>query len=127
MGVNQIKKKKVRVYSETFKRGVVEYYLSHDYCKQYVWNKFVNSNQEKGSLLKWMRQLGYAETNSIRINPSNYMEKETTNKTHQSKELKRLKAELKDARLQIIAYKKMIDIIEKDYKVPFSKKSDTKS
>jgi len=40
---------------------------------------------------------------------------------------KQIKAELKEAQLQIIAYKKMIAQIEKESKISFSKKSETKS
>jgi len=129
MGVNQRKGKSSRSYSESFKRGVIEYYLSHDKSKQYVWNKFVNDREEKGSILKWMRQLDYVVEGkntkwSRTMDKEDFLEEDTLK---QSAVEKQLKAELKEARLQIIAYKKMIAQIEKEYKIPFSKKSDTKS
>jgi len=129
MGVNQRRRKSSRSYSDSFKRGVIEYYLSHDKSKQYVWNKFVNDREEKGSILKWMRQLDYVVESkntkwSRTMDKEDFLEEDTIK---QSALEKQLKAELKEARLQIIAYKKMIAQIEKEYKIPFSKKSDTKS
>ena len=129
MGVNQRRRKSSRSYSDSFKRGVIEYYLSHDKSKQYVWNKFVNDREEKGSILKWMRQLDYVVEGkntkwSRTMDKEDFLEEDTIK---QSALEKQLKAELKEARLQIIAYKKMIAQIEKEYKIPFSKKSDTKS
>ena len=130
MDVNRRKKKKSKRYSESFKREVIEYYLSHRCSKQHVWNKFVDDREEKGSILKWMRQLDYVGLKRKKTKWSRTMDEEDSLKddaAKQSDREKKLKSELKEARLEIIAYKKMIAQIEKEYKIPFSKKSDTKS
>jgi len=121
-------KKKVkhstRSYSETFKRQVIEYYLSNDYTKQEVWKKFTGQYEEHGTLLRWMRKLGYTTNQKL----SKFMkgEKDELKNLVEEERIKVLEQRLRDAELKAIAYSKMIDLAEEKFKISIRKKFNTK-
>lgn len=121
-------KKKVkhstRSYTDTFKRQVIEYYLGNDYTKQEVWKKFTGQYEEHGTLLRWMRKLGYTTNQKL----SKYMkgEKDELENLVEEERIKVLEQRLRDAELKAIAYSKMIDLAEDKFKISIRKKFNTK-
>ena len=79
----------------------------------------------KSAILKWMRKFGYVSENEL---PT--LKKQSKEIPDDPKELKRRIAELEkaleEAKLSSEFYSTMIDIAEKEFKIPIRKKSVTK-
>jgi len=103
-------------YCTSFKKEVVDYYLTNTYTKQYVWEKFTGAKEEKGTILKWMRQLDYIEVEKKKPRYNKFMKNK----------IKELEARLKEAELKAKAYRQMISIAEKQFNIEIEKKLDTK-
>lgn len=117
-------KHSTRSYSEKFKRQIIEYYLSNNYTKQEVWQRFTGQHEEHGTLLRWMRKLGYTTNQKL----SQYMkgEKDELENLVEKERIKILEQRLRDAELKAIAYSKMIDLAEEKFKISIRKKFNTK-
>lgn len=117
-------KHSTRSYTETFKRQVIEYYLANEYTKQEVWKKFTGQYEEHGTLLRWMRKLGYTTNQKL----SKYMKgkKDELKNLVEEERIKVLEQRLRDAELKAIAYSKMIDLAEEKFKISIRKKFDAK-
>lgn len=118
------RKKLTSSYSETFKRQVIEYYLANDYTKREVWKKFTGQYEEHGTLLRWMRKLGY--TSKEKLQKFMKGEKDELENLVEQERIIVLEQRLKEAELKAIAYSKMIDIAEKKFQISIRKKFDTK-
>jgi hypothetical protein len=118
---------------------IIQEMLSSRLTKVEIWKKYTGKNEEHGILLKWMRQLGYSTELSTRRftfgeNISLMAKKQTTTtKTEESFEILQLKKriyelenQLKDAEMKAIAFSTMVDIAEKEFKIPIRKKLNTK-
>lgn len=117
---------------------MVKEYLTGHYTKVEVWNKYTGQDEEHGQLLKWMRTLGYV-SNKKSINRSKKFlfsqeqkaySLDTDNHEKDPVELQRrikeLERQLEIAKLKAEGYELMIEIAEKDLKIPIRKKSGTK-
>lgn len=117
---------------------IIQEMLSSKCSKREIWNKYTGQTEEHGSLLKWMRQLGYDEHSNRRFNfdGNNIL---MTNKKRplqigeESFEILQLKKrvlelenQLKDAEMKAIAFSTMVDIAEKEFNIPIRKKLNTK-
>lgn len=117
---------------------IIQEMLSSQCSKREIWNKYTGQTEEHGSLLKWMRQLGYDEHSNRRFNfdGNNIL---MTNKKRplqigeESFEILQLKKrvlelenQLKDAEMKAIAFSTMVDIAEKEFNIPIRKKLNTK-
>jgi hypothetical protein len=104
-----------------------------------IWKKYTGQSEEHGFLLRWMRQLGYPMELTVRRTTfggdKNLMAKKqtTTAKEEDSFEILQLKKritelenQLKDAEMKAIAFSTMVDIAEKEFKIPIRKKLNTK-
>ena len=120
------------------RQELIKEYLEGDLTKTEIWKKYTGQCQEHGRILTWMRQLGYLEdkkppqsrqrfimsreqsSSSLKIskNPSNGGEL--------GERVKKLEKELELSKLEVEGYKMMIDIAEKEFKIPIKKKPDTK-
>lgn len=113
-------------------------YLSGKYSKIEVWKKYTGQDVEHGQMLNWMRKLGYiAPRNSTRVSSplkmqiqNSYILKEE-NLNDESKEkllsrIKELEKMLEMEKLRTEGYELMIDIAERELKIPIRKKSNTK-
>lgn len=121
-------RKSTRFISEAQRREIIEEYLTGDETRLAVWKRHTGQVKERGQLLRWMRQLGY-------VNP---LEKENviplvamSQKSKKSKEelerrIKELENQLLDSQLKEEAYRRMIEIAEKELKIPIRKKPNTK-
>jgi transposase len=107
--------------------------------KAEIWEKYTGQRNDHGHLLRWMRQLGYPTvpvTKRVTFGGNNtLMDKKQTgiNKPEESFEILQLKKriseledQLKNAEMKAIAFSTMVDIAEKEFKIPIRKKLNTK-
>jgi transposase len=117
---------------------IIQELFSSQRSKQQIWKKYTGEDREHGTLLKWMRQLGY-NARSIRSitfdeNISLMTKKQNIPTTgvdsfailQLEKRVLELESQLKDAEMKAIAFSTMIDIAEKEFNIPIRKKHNTK-
>lgn len=138
----QIKQKSVKYFTELEKHQIIQEFIANQsHCtKVEIWRKYTGQDHEHGYLLRWMRQLGY-DTGIIerRVNivsnlspmsrkkPKQVSNKEESFETLQyKKRIAELEKQLKEAELKAIAFSTMVDIAEKEFKIPIRKKFNTK-
>jgi hypothetical protein len=117
---------------------IIKEMLSSNCSRAEIWRKYTGQTEEHGFLLRWMRQLGYPMELTVRRSTfggnNNLMaKKQTTAKAEDSFEILQLKKrinelenQLKDAEMKAIAFSTMVDIAEKEFKIPIRKKLNTK-
>jgi transposase len=123
-----------RHYPLDFKHAVIKEYLGGGIGHKALLRKYdirINSG-----VVRWMRQLGYAEAVvKDRYLPSAKplsLPSKKTNKERpsdalsQEQRIRELERLLEDEQLRSEAYRRMIDIAEKELHIPIRKKSDTK-
>jgi hypothetical protein len=125
-------------FTEEEKHFILQDYFSSEKTKREIWEKYTGQPNEHGHLLRWMRQLGYSASISSRkpILASNKVDmpkksqKENRSDSFENLQLKKrieeLEKQLKDAEMKALAYSTMIDIAEKELKIPIKKKFNTK-
>lgn len=117
---------------------MIQEYLSGNYSKVEIWKKYTGQSAEHGKMLQWMRMLGYSEKieNPIKRHLSSGFTRQelpilATKDNPQDprdlqKRIKELERQLESAQLKAEGYELMIEIAEKELKIPIRKKSDTK-
>mgnify|MGYP003894074627 CR=1 FL=1 len=114
-------------YSESFIRSVCEEYQKSGGSLSSHERK---NNLGNGTLTRWLKAFGYHKKNgrvAHTISPVAMAEKEEKSLDNISEaELKRLKAELSQAKFEAEAYRKLLEIAEKEFKIDILKKFDTK-
>lgn len=131
------KKQKLRTgrsLSHQERESLIKEYLTGHFSKAELWKKYTGQQEEHGQILNWMRTLGYISNESKR----KFLKLEQTvflpmHRDHSEFTPEQLKAHLKDleraletAQLKVEGYELMIEIAEKELKIPIRKKSDTK-
>ena len=123
-------------FSESFKRGVIEDYLSSGKTKQYILRKYDIKFQ--GALQQWMKIYGYEDRfkkipyidviNQIELKNkfSKSKKDDSLSSEEQQNYIKQLERKLEDEKLRSEAYKSMIEIAEKELKISIRKKPNTK-
>ncbi|MDF2430438.1 MAG: transposase [Mucilaginibacter sp.] len=121
-------------YSREFKHSVIKEYLEGGIGKSALLKKY--NIKINGGILRWMRQLGYIENEekgrylppvkplslpSKKANKANPLSIES-----QDQRIKELERLLEDEQLRSEAYRRIIDIAEKEYNVPIRKKPNTR-
>jgi len=129
---------RIKIFTKEEKRFIIEDYLSSGKTKREIWYKYTGYEEEHGSLMKWMRELGYVENNSKRnsnfvSNPDEMKKRKSLDEQASSfenlqlkKRIEELEKQLKDAELKAVAYSTRGDIAEKEFKIPIRKKYNTK-
>ena len=123
--------KVTQIYTEAFKRSVIEEFLSGDLSKIELRRKYNIGG--KSAILTWMRQLGYCGHNPVPKKPkfeSTSLEismaaPEKSNLELQ-KEINDLKRKLEDEKLRSEAYLRIIQKAEEELKTSIKKKRGTK-
>lgn len=117
---------------------MIKEYLSGNYTKVEIWKKYTGQSIERGKMLNWMRILGYADKVGFSVKrniPLPFPKQETPILTPAQndqapkdlhKRIKELENQLENAQLKAEGYELMIEIAEKELKIPIRKKSDTK-
>jgi transposase len=122
-----------RHYPLEFKHAVIKEYLAGGISHKALLRKYdirINSG-----VVRWMRQLGYVDNEekdrylpplkplSLPPKKENKIVPVTSDLQQRIKELER---QLEDEQLRSEAYRRIIDIAEKDYDIPIRKKPNTK-
>lgn len=114
-------------HPDDLKRKIVEEYLTTDQSQEDLLFKY--NIRGKSSISNWMRNFGISKPTQQVIDLQLLMNKEA-NKTKRESELeakiKELEKDLDTERFKTKALNTMIDIIERDLKIPVRKKSGTK-
>ena len=130
----QIIQKVGRYFSILERHELIKEYLSSGSSKGEVWKKYTGQ-KDQGLLLKWMRQLGYGGAvnpvdSTIASNTEEMSKKALTEQEFEKLQLEKriveLEKQLKEAELKAIAFSTMVDIAEKEFKIPIRKKYNTK-
>lgn len=114
------------------RKQIVEEYLQSNKTKREIWEKYTGLTKEGGSLLNWLRKLGYQDKQkSINLVLSNNVEMAKKDKIvaseYELKErIKQLEKALLNSELRSTAFDTMIEIAEKELKINIRKKSSTK-
>jgi transposase-like protein len=112
------------IYSEEFKRFVCNDYLTGSITKSEVESKHHLGN---GRLTYWLREMGFGHLKSRIVSlPDMKFDKNTASKKESQKSITELEQELQEAKFLAEAYRKMIEIAEKEFKINIVKKSNTK-
>ncbi len=123
--------KAIQTYSESFKRKVIEEYLSSGVPKMHLVRKY--GIKTKSGIQRWMKQLGYSDLHqSPKVNFT-----ETTFDTlakkidlngndELHKKIKELERQLEDEKLRSEAYARIIAKAEKELKISIRKKPDSR-
>lgn len=133
---------KIFRFTNQEKHQIIQELLSRQCTKQAIWKKYTGKDNEHGKILDWMRQLGYnsaiSHSRSSCGSTIEIMAKretisadiDTENNNFENLQLKKriaeLEKQLKEAELKAIAFSTMIDIAEKEFKIPIKKKFNTK-
>lgn len=132
-----IQKRSIGSISWKEREEMIELYLTGQYTKAEIWFKYTGSHGEHGNILKWMRRLGYETEFIVRQRQqlpilakqaSKTLKKDSnyTNPEKLRRRIAELEKQLEDARIKAEGYQLMIEIAEKELKIPIRKKSDTK-
>jgi transposase len=132
-----------KFFTEKERHKIIQELISTGCTKTEIWKKYTGRDQEHGRILRWMKQLGY-DTDIVRIRPNivsnlypmprkqskldnpTTTEEETFETLQLKKRIVELEKQLKDAELKAIAFSTMVDIAEKEFKIPIRKKFNTK-
>ena len=119
-----------RSFGPKERRAIVEEYLNGSRSRAAVWRQHTGQESEKGQLLRWMKQFGYAD-NTVAEEIVSFVSMPIEKKPEESTEelkarVKQLERQLEDSQIKEEAYRRMIDIAEKELKISIRKKSNTK-
>lgn len=130
-----------KYFTEEEKHQIIQELFSTQCTKAEIWEKYTGQEEEHGQLLRWMRALGYNTgirtrrpniVSNLYAMPKKKKEKHVTADTDSfenlqlKKRISELEKQLKDAELKAIAFSTMVDIAEKEFKIPIRKKLNTK-
>ena len=121
-----------QMFDESFKRKVVEEYLSTKCTQSSLLRKY--NIHFKGALQAWMQKLGYADTRAAQRRKLALLKKPSlsVNKKSSSasadlqKRIRELERQLEDEKLRSEAYRRIIDKAENELKILIRKKPNTK-
>lgn len=139
----KIIQKDAKYFTDAEKHCIIQELISTQCTKVEIWEKYTGNALEHGHLLRWMRQLGYntgirtrrpnivSNLNPMaqkRIKPENPVNSgdEIFENLQLKKRIAELEKQLKDAELKAIAFSTMVDIAEKEFKIPIRKKFNIK-
>ncbi len=132
-----------KYFTEDEKHKIIQELISTQRTKAEIWEKYTGEEEEHGQLLRWMKALGYntgIKTRrpnivsnlypmaKMKIRPDKTVntEDDLFENLQLKKRIAELERQLKDAELKAIAFSTMVDIAEKEFKIPIRKKLNTK-
>jgi len=128
--------KNIQVYPESFKRKVVEEYLSGCATKMDLLRKY--GIKTKSGIQRWMKSLGYVNVENELIRKPKFgsltyscMPTKTSSNSSEDpivlqKKIAELERQLQDEKLRSEAYQRMIEKAEKELNITIRKKPYTK-
>lgn len=114
------------------RKQIVEEYLQSSKTKREIWEKYTGQTREGGSLLYWIRKLGYEDKpkpfNLVLSSDLDMAKKDkvVASDFELKERIKQLEKALLNSELRATAYETMIEIAEKELKINIRKKSNTK-
>ncbi|MEB2787396.1 hypothetical protein [Algoriphagus persicinus] len=131
--MNRIKMRTGGSLSWEEREAMIKEYLTGQYLKNELWKKYTGQDKEHGQLLEWMRKLGYI-SDDRKPRPVNLfyptrlpvIHSNTDDPIALQRRIKELEKQLENAQLKAEGYELMIEIAEKELKIPIRKKSGTK-
>ena len=128
----KVKRTRPTHYSDEFKRGIIEEYLSTGVSKCQIQRKY--GLKRHSTIHSWMKMLNYSDSfeKGCKLESINQLAlaKKSDSKSASMPELeakiKLLEKQLEDERLKSEFYNRMIDLAERTYKIPVRKNSGTK-
>jgi len=123
----------VQIYSEAFRRKVIEEYLTSNVSKMFLLRKY--GIKMKSGIQRWMKLYGYEDDkqpviikfNAVRSHALiRRMSTGKANKKQLEEKIKELERQLEDEKLRSEAYQRIIEKAEKELKVPIRKKPNTR-
>jgi len=121
------------LFSESYKRQVIEEYLRTGIPKLHIQRKY--GIRFKSAIATWMKVFGYMDVHQNKFNlelenPIELAKKHSSTKPVSvpslEAEINLLKRQLEDEQLRLEMYRRMIDLAEKEYKISIRKNSNTK-
>jgi transposase-like protein len=129
--LKQIQGKTIQIYSEKFKRRVIEEYLNSGVPKIDLLRKY--GIKSKSGIQRWMKKFGYTDVyrslgiNFISLTSADLKKKpDSDNDNELHKKIRELERQLAEEKLRSEAYARIIDKAEKELKIPIRKKPNTK-
>ena len=129
--LKQIEGKIIQIYSEAFKRKVIEEYLSTGVPKMDLLRKY--GIKTKSGIQRWMKKFGYNDAYQFpkvtftRLTLFAVTKTIDTNNNEELKsKIKYLERRLEDEKLRSEAYARIIEKAEKELKIPIRKKRGTR-
>lgn len=133
-------RKPLQSFTTVERHKIINEWLNTGCSKNEIWRKYTGRREEHGNLLRWMRQLGYlpefegrrpnivskSYTMKRKSDDSNASDSESFEVLQLKKRISELEKQLKDAELKAIAFSTMVDIAEREFKIPIRKKLNTK-
>ena len=127
-------------FTTSERHQIIQEMISLGCTKRDIWEKYTGESEEHGQLLRWMRKLGYtseilSRRSSFAENNNQKMPKKKATIASQGdsfenlqlkKRIIELESQLKDAEMKAIAFSTMVDIAEREFKIPIRKKLNTK-
>ena len=123
-------------FSTSERHLIIQEMLSSQCTKREIWQKYTGQFEEHGCLLKWMRQLGYIKSRRFTFDENNSLmtKKKSTLKIPEEpieifrlrRRISELEDQVKDAEMKALAFSTMVDMAEKELKIPIRKKLNTK-
>jgi hypothetical protein len=118
-------------YKRSFKKKVIAEYLSTGCTKMFLLRKY--NIQFKSAIQTWMRTLGYSDPYKQlqrlkfgRLTITSLPKKKKQSETELEKKIRELERQLEDEKLRSEAYARIIEKAEKEYKIPITKKPNTR-
>ena len=123
----------VQIYSEAFRRKVIEEYLTSNVSKMFLLRKY--GIKMKSGIQRWMKLYGYEDHKQpvmikfSAVRSHALIRKMNTGKASKKQleeKIRELERQLEDEKLRAEAYERIIEKAEKDLKVPIRKKPSTR-
>jgi transposase len=128
--------KSITVYSISFRRKVIEEYLSGEESQRQISSRY--ALKSRSTIDRWMKQLGYRNIKSevlrkpiFEPNIQSCMAPKTSSDSSEDlqklqKRIEELERQLQDEKLRTEAYQRMIEKAEKDLNITIRKKPSTR-
>ena len=115
-------------FPDELKRKIIDEYLNSSISQVELQKKY--NIRRNGAVITWMRNFGIAKPTQQQVELQLQMEKEATSKTKRELELEariiELEKDLDTEKFRTLALNTMIDVIERDLKIPVRKKPGAK-
>ena len=121
-------------FTDNEKRIIISDYLSGDETKLAVYNRYTGYPTENGKISTWMRKFGIDDKFIKRANFEQMqnrkeeleVESEDFEILKLKKRIEELEKQLRASEMKAIAFSTMVDIAEKQFKIPIRKKHNIK-